>query len=87
MPSALQVSSLVDRVYPRFTAFGEGFNYHFDSLNAEGKPNELNAAFDTMFRSIGGFALLPLIQAYFPPLRMIVCGFRFLAFYFTHQAL
>ncbi|KAI0736247.1 cytochrome P450 [Fomitopsis betulina] len=48
-----------------------GFNYHFDSLNTEGKPNELNSAFETMFGSIADFALFPLLQAYFPPLRII----------------
>ncbi|TFY55501.1 hypothetical protein EVJ58_g8212 [Rhodofomes roseus] len=48
-----------------------GFNYQFDSLNTEGKSNELNAAFEVMFRSIARFSLFPLIKAYVPPLRII----------------
>ncbi|KZT65827.1 cytochrome P450 [Daedalea quercina L-15889] len=48
-----------------------GFNYNFHSLNVEGKPNELNSAFEVMFGSIAGFSLFPLIKAYIPPLRII----------------
>lgn len=65
-------------IYPPFSfpvgsrSLCVGFNYHFDSLNTEGKPNELNSAFETMFGSIADFALFPLLQAYFPPLRIIV---------------
>jgi len=48
-----------------------GFNYNFDSLNTEGKPNELHKAFETMFRSLTGFSFLPLLKAYLPLLRII----------------
>ena len=53
-----------------------GFNYSFNALNSHGKPNELNEAVRTMFRSPGGFgAVLPVLQAVFPPLRIFVNGF------------
>lgn len=49
-----------------------GFNYDFDSLNANGKPNELNEAFATMFAAGQRLSILPVLQAWFPPLRVIV---------------
>lgn len=52
-----------------------GFNYEFDSLNIDGKPNELNQAFSVMFRSLEGFAIVfPLLKALIPPLRLIPDG-------------
>lgn len=48
-----------------------GFNYDFNSLNVDGKPNELNEAFNVLFRSLDGFAILPVLQAVFPPLRLL----------------
>jgi hypothetical protein len=49
-----------------------GFNYHFDSLNADDKPNELNQAFSTIFGARKKLELLPILQAYFPVARAIV---------------
>ena len=71
-----QIVSLMD--YPgvvelTWRCVGTGFNYSFNALNSHGKPNELNEAVRTMFHSPGGFgAVLPVLQAVFPPLRIIV---------------
>ncbi|KZT05226.1 cytochrome P450 [Laetiporus sulphureus 93-53] len=48
-----------------------GFNYHFDALNTEGKGNELNQAFEVLFRSLTGPSLIVTLKALFPPLRLI----------------
>ncbi|KAF9239085.1 cytochrome P450 [Melanogaster broomeanus] len=48
-----------------------GFNYNFDALNANEKPNELNEAFSTMFNVSQRFSMLPFLQAWIPPLRLI----------------
>ncbi|KAH9951981.1 cytochrome P450 [Amylocystis lapponica] len=54
-----------------------GFNYDFDALNPDGKPNELSRAFSTMFSSrIGGIPILNLLQGYFPILRLIPTRMR-----------
>lgn len=49
-----------------------GFNYEFDALNANEKPNELNVAFSTMLSASQRLSLLPLLQSRFPLLRVIV---------------
>ncbi|KAN0097938.1 Cytochrome P450 [Tylopilus felleus] len=48
-----------------------GFNYNFDALNANGKPNELNEAFATVIAASQGAKMLPLLRARFPILRII----------------
>ncbi|EPT01442.1 hypothetical protein FOMPIDRAFT_1120520 [Fomitopsis schrenkii] len=46
-----------------------GFDYAFNSLDVHGKPNELNEAFDTVFRSgMAGASLFRLLKLLFPPL-------------------
>lgn len=49
---------------------GVGFNYKFDAL--VGEPNELNQAFSTIFQASTKFEVFPLLQAFFPPFRLIV---------------
>ncbi|KAI0734311.1 cytochrome P450 [Fomitopsis betulina] len=44
-----------------------GFDYAFNSLDVHGKPNELNEAFDTVFRSgMAGASLFRLLKLFFP---------------------
>ncbi|KZT05295.1 cytochrome P450 [Laetiporus sulphureus 93-53] len=49
-----------------------GFNYHFDTLNPEGKGTELSQAFDVMFGSLSDVAIdfLRLFKVFIPPLRI-----------------
>ncbi|EMD33503.1 hypothetical protein CERSUDRAFT_118076 [Gelatoporia subvermispora B] len=48
-----------------------GFNYEFDALNPD-KKNELGEAFNTIFSTAeGNMSLWPLLQALFPPFRLI----------------
>jgi hypothetical protein len=49
-----------------------GFNYNFGALDVDGKPNELNEAFATMLGAGQRQSILPILQAWFPPLRLIV---------------
>jgi hypothetical protein len=53
---------------------GTGFNYKFDTLNSESKPNELNQAFNTVFRTDQQLTLLPVLRAMIPPLRALASG-------------
>ncbi|OCH85827.1 cytochrome P450 [Obba rivulosa] len=47
-----------------------GFNYEFDSLNPDGKPNELNEAFNVIFREgKEKRTFLSLLEMYIPQLR------------------
>ncbi|KDQ54060.1 hypothetical protein JAAARDRAFT_160998 [Jaapia argillacea MUCL 33604] len=48
-----------------------GFNYQFNSLNTDEKPSELSQAFSTMFEAGQEFSILPFLQAFIPPLRII----------------
>ncbi|PCH43025.1 cytochrome P450 [Wolfiporia cocos MD-104 SS10] len=51
-----------------------GFNYDFDALNINGKENELHRAFSVMFHMLqgrGAFEIIPFLQAFFPPLRLL----------------
>ncbi|KAF9236873.1 cytochrome P450 [Melanogaster broomeanus] len=48
-----------------------GFNYNFDALNANEKPNELNEAFSTILNAVQGFSIFHALQAWIPPLRLI----------------
>ncbi|EIW78252.1 cytochrome P450 [Coniophora puteana RWD-64-598 SS2] len=57
-----------------------GFHYRFNSLNPEGKPNELNAAFSAVFAaSLGSFGsvntfvrgMFPILDAVFPDNRRL----------------
>ncbi|KAF8554640.1 cytochrome P450 [Imleria badia] len=48
-----------------------GFNYDFDALNANEKPNELNEAFSTMIAAGQRLSILPMLQARFPPFRIL----------------
>jgi hypothetical protein len=54
-----------------------GFNYQFNALNPDEKPNELNDAFVTMFRAGQDLSFLPVLQAWFPILRGIVRNCQF----------
>jgi hypothetical protein len=47
-----------------------GFNYKFDSLNVEGKPNELNQAFGIIFRASRNRTLFMLLS-FFPIFRRL----------------
>ncbi|KAF8131040.1 cytochrome P450 [Boletus edulis] len=49
-----------------------GFNYNFDSLNANEKPNELNEAFSTMVDANQSLSILTILRARLPPLRILV---------------
>ena len=52
-----------------------GFDYAFDSLNVHGEPNELNQAFDTIFRpGMAGASLFRLLKLFFPSLGRLVSG-------------
>ncbi|OJA09059.1 hypothetical protein AZE42_04725 [Rhizopogon vesiculosus] len=48
-----------------------GFNYEFDALNSNEKPNELNQAFSVMFSAGQRVSLLPILKAWIPLLRWI----------------
>ncbi|KAF7976459.1 hypothetical protein HWV62_6711 [Athelia sp. TMB] len=48
-----------------------GFNYRFNALNPDNKPNELNDAFKTMFGAAQELSPLPILQAFVPALRWI----------------
>jgi cytochrome P450 len=48
-----------------------GFNYEFNALNPDEKPNELNSAFTTMFQAGQQVSLLPILQAWFPIFRAV----------------
>ncbi|KAF9234847.1 cytochrome P450 [Melanogaster broomeanus] len=48
-----------------------GFNYNFDALNANEKPNELNEALLTIISGNLDFSILSFLQAWIPPLRLI----------------
>jgi len=52
--------------------FPSGFNYSFNALNAEDKPNELNEAFSKLFKVANSLSLLPVLQAWFPVFRSLV---------------
>ncbi|TCD69777.1 hypothetical protein EIP91_006313 [Steccherinum ochraceum] len=47
-----------------------GFNYEFDAL-ADGKPNELNNAFKTIFQGDTQLPILNMLRMFVPPLRII----------------
>jgi cytochrome P450 len=48
-----------------------GFNYEFNALNPDEKPNELNNAFRTMFHAGQQVSALPFLQTWIPILRVI----------------
>lgn len=48
------------------------FKYDYDTLNADGKANELNEAFSTLFSASQTLSVLPILQAWIPRLRFIV---------------
>lgn len=51
-----------------------GFNYEFNSINpVDGKPNELNAAFNTIFSQTMArrMRIWPIVRMYVPPLRRL----------------
>ena len=50
-----------------------GFDYQFNALNPDEKPNELSDAFATVFSTGERVAFLPILQAWFPIFRAIVC--------------
>jgi hypothetical protein len=56
----------------------QGFDYQFNALDE--KPNELNNAFATMFSAGEQISLLPILQAWVPILRIIVCLCQYLDF-------
>jgi hypothetical protein len=49
-----------------------GFNYKFDALNSDPTLNELNSAFGTMFKTSTRMSIVPMLRAWFPPLRFLV---------------
>lgn len=49
-----------------------GFNYDFEALNADGKSNELNEAFTTLFSESQTLSVLSVLQSRIPILRLIV---------------
>lgn len=50
-----------------------GFGYDFNTLNPEGKPNELSLAFSKLFASSPSIsALVPFLRSIFPILKLIV---------------
>jgi len=48
-----------------------GFNYEFDALNSNVKPNELNQAFSVMFSAGQAVSILPILKDRIPLLRWI----------------
>lgn len=50
-----------------------GFNYKFNALNDNGKPDELSQAFARVFSSSTKPSMLLMLQARIPLLRWIVC--------------
>lgn len=54
-----------------------GFNYEFSALNPDGKPNELDTAFEFMFSYLSEFerSYWPLLRSMFPILRRIPDGY------------
>ncbi|KAH7882875.1 cytochrome P450 [Phlebopus sp. FC_14] len=48
-----------------------GFNYNFDTLNADKKPDELDEAFSRMIAAALNLSLLPTLQTWIRPLRVI----------------
>ena len=53
-----------------------GFNYNFDSLNTEGKPNELGQAFQEAFNVPDKIPILLILRTFFPIFRLIVSASR-----------
>ena len=49
-----------------------GFNYEFNALKVKEKPNELNAAFKTIFQGSTSLPVFDTIRMFVPPLRIIV---------------
>lgn len=49
-----------------------GFNYDFDSLNLDERPNDLNDAFKAVVNSTTRFSMKSIIPAVFPVLARIV---------------
>jgi len=49
-----------------------GFNYRFNALNAEERPNELNAAFNSVFDNLSKRSILAYLQLEIPYLRHLV---------------
>jgi hypothetical protein len=49
-----------------------GFNYHFNSLNNNGERNELNEAFEALFKTQDTLPILPIIASLIPALRVLV---------------
>ncbi|KIM82588.1 hypothetical protein PILCRDRAFT_467407 [Piloderma croceum F 1598] len=48
-----------------------GFNYKFNALNSDAKPDELNEAFATLFGPERNEGIFPILQAWVPALRII----------------
>ncbi|EIW74059.1 cytochrome P450 [Coniophora puteana RWD-64-598 SS2] len=48
-----------------------GFNYSFDALNVNERPNELSEAFNHMVQTAQDINLLTVLQGFIPPLRVI----------------
>ncbi|KAH7910533.1 cytochrome P450 [Hygrophoropsis aurantiaca] len=69
-PKRTDVSSWLSRMTLDVIGLA-GFNYEFNSLNADEKKNELNEAFSTMFSAGTTVSVLPMLQGWIPPLRVI----------------
>lgn len=48
------------------------FGYSFDALNPAGTPNELSEAMQSALKVPKGLPIFAILQAIFPPLRIIV---------------
>ncbi|TFK60962.1 cytochrome P450 [Pluteus cervinus] len=48
-----------------------GFHYHFNNLGESSEPNELNDAFSFLFKANTTMAILPMLRAIIPPLRIL----------------
>lgn len=57
---------------PRGLLYASGFNYEFNALNVNEKPNELNEAFSTIFNMESGITLIAVLQELLPVLRKLV---------------
>lgn len=49
-----------------------GFNYHFDALTNDPDQNELNKAFNQVFRARTSMSLVNVLSVLVPPFRYIV---------------
>ena len=53
-----------------------GFNYNFDALNLDGEPNELNKAFQQIFKRPPNMSIGRVLMDMFPMLNIFVSAWH-----------